>query len=102
MNRKLKLDLQNLEIESFDTSGVSALNTSGTVQGHTATGVGDCYSHDPGAYTICGTPENCGGGTHLALGCGGGDTGNDTMDPASIFCYSFAAPCPDTRQYGGC
>lgn len=62
--RKIRLDVDALEVESFEVGGIDG---AGTVRGH-ASDDGTCASMDLYA------PEGCAGGGNTQVPCGGGAT----------------------------
>lgn len=83
--RKLKLDLDALAVDSFDT--LASQERKGTVVG-LATHVSPCQ---PTEYTrcwgLCGETENTG------LRCPAWTAETCTYDPYAIDCISYAEPC---------
>ena len=79
--KKLRLDLEHLQVETFDTAAEHGAE--GTVVAR----------QDGTAMTVCW--GLCGGESEGVFGCGGGSEGC-TLDPYNDNCYSYAQQCPFT------
>ena len=89
--RKLRLDPEQLTVESFDATAADA-ERRGTVRGNSVTqATFECYGEcDSGAWGY-----TCNGG-------GGGDTYPATMNPMEGRCISYAIQCPPTEGPTDC
>jgi hypothetical protein len=93
MLKKLRLEMDRLEVESFETAEAMAMRT-GTVRARSGTENTVCFG-------LCG-----GDSADAAFGCGGGTDGC-TLDPYNDNCHSYADQCPMTVYpsstcYGTC
>lgn len=84
---KLRLEPEDLRVESFSTETVDARR--GTVRGLSGT-----------AYTICWGLCGDAGASDCALSCGAASEGC-TYDPRDANCISYAEPCPPTQPPNG-
>jgi hypothetical protein len=80
--RKLRLEIDELRVETFDTDARG--DGRGTVHGRSGTEMTRCFGL-------------CGEHTEEAFGCGGGGTEGCTMNPYIDDCYSYAQQCPPTQ-----
>ncbi|HEX6749263.1 MAG TPA: hypothetical protein VF092_18340 [Longimicrobium sp.] len=90
--KKLRLEMERLQVESFETA--EAVMRFGTVRARSGTEMTICFGL-------------CGEHTEEAFGCGGADTEGCTNNPYIDDCYSYAQQCPMTVYpsatcYGTC
>lgn len=90
--RKIRLELEHLEVDTFETT--SAAGGKGTVRGRGTTEYTQCWGL-------------CGDDSDGAFGCGGGTEEGCTLDVYNDNCYSYAQQCPMTvipsaTCYGTC
>jgi len=102
--KKLSLNLDQLEVESFRTAPDDAPRNGTVFARETVFTYCTCdYDACTGAYYTC--DAQCGGvqtadeEATCNLQCGGGGTGGDSMHTACLNCYSQAQGC---TQFEGC
>lgn len=82
---KLKLDLDQLTVESFDTNA-SGITRRGTVRGHSdSCFLTDCQFTCADTCNTCGA--SCGGGCGSGYSCGG-TCGGTCVDPSCNTCFT--------------
>ena len=91
--QKFRLNLEDLEVESFGTVS-NALPRSGTVFGHDTAAYEQCTGNYYSCDATCGGAQTKDDENTCNMVCyGGGGTGGDSMHTACLNCYTQAYTC---------